>query len=198
MDTPYNDHPLGELLLCASLGIRLTTRLSILLSAPLITTNIVDVTSSGSRSSQSPPPAKHPRRRRRACTTSSDSEGEVITGHVLASGRFKCSDPQCDGLRFGRQADFRRHHINVHALERKEYFCTVSGCDRSKRPSKKSKGRSFGARKDKMLEHVHTVHVKESKESKKRKKSSGTEIEEEEEDDDFEGVEPRSKILRQT
>ncbi|UPX09783.1 uncharacterized protein EKO05_0000466 [Ascochyta rabiei] len=140
---------------------------------------------------QPPLPAQQPKHRVRARTPPSDSESEVITGHVLASGRFKCSDPKCDNLRFGRQADFRRHHINVHALKKKEYFCTVEGCDRSRRPSRKSKGRSFGARKDKMKEHVQTVHFKESK---KRKRSSGTAADDQDESDEDSGPESKTSL----
>lgn len=46
---------------------------------------------------------------------------------------------------------------------KKEYFCSVDGCMRSKRPANKSKGRSFGAREDKMREHVKTVHGRAKK-----------------------------------
>lgn len=102
-------------------------------------------------------------KRRRHHTSASDSEPETVTGHVLASGKFKCSDPECNDLKFGRQADFRRHYINVHAAKKEEFFCTYKGCDRSKRPSKKGKGRSFGSRRDKMEEHVRTVHEKVDK-----------------------------------
>lgn len=140
--------------------------------------------SSGSTTSQSPSPESQQKRRRRLQTPTSDSESEVITGHVLASGKFKCSKLECADLRFGRQADFRRHHNNVHALKKTEYFCTVNGCDRSKRPSKKGKGRSFGIRRDKMEEHVQTVHFKESK---KRKRSLEPEAEDEEDSDDEDG-----------
>ncbi|KAF9698356.1 hypothetical protein EKO04_003901 [Ascochyta lentis] len=86
-----------------------------------------------------------------------DSEGLII-GCVFASGRFKCTNKACNDLRFRHQADFRRHHINVHALKEKEYFCPLLGCARSEKSSKKARGRSFGSRKDKMEEHVQKVH----------------------------------------
>jgi hypothetical protein len=133
-------------------------------------------------SSLSPAPVEQQKRRRRQHTPPSDSESERVTGHVLASGKFKCSDPGCSDLRFGRQADFKRHHINVHVPKKIEYFCTVQGCDRSKKPAKKSKGRSFGTRKDKMEEHVRTVHFKESK--KRKRDASDTEDEEDEDEDE--------------
>ncbi|KAH6643913.1 hypothetical protein C7974DRAFT_9592 [Boeremia exigua] len=140
---------------------------------------------------QSLPPDQPVKRRSRKCSPPSDSESEQITGHVLASGKFKCSDPGCDDLRFGRQADFRRHHTNVHADRILEFFCPMSGCERSKKPARKGKGRSFKGRKDKMEEHVQTVHHKLSK---KRERSSETESDE----DSIETEEPPPKTQRQT
>lgn len=143
--------------------------------------------------SPSPPTAEQGKCRQRKQTPSSDSDLEKITGHVLASGRFQCSDPQCEKLRFGRQADFRRHYINVHADQIIEYFCPVIGCERSKKPSKKSKGRSFNGRKDKMQEHVETVHHKLNR---KRKRYSSVEVDEED-DDTEEAKQPQTKTQRQ-
>lgn len=91
------------------------------------------------------------------------SDSDSIKGHVLASGKFKCANPECDDLRFGRQADLKRHLVNVHSMKKTEYFCTTEGCDRSRRPLGKSKGRSFGARKDKMEEHVQAMHSNRSR-----------------------------------
>lgn len=139
----------------------------------------------------SPPIVEQGKRRRRKQTPLSDSESEKITGHVLASGRFKCSDSQCEDLRFGRQADFRRHYTNVHAHQVIEYFCPIAGCERSREPSKKSKGRSFNGRKDKMQEHVETVHHK----LRKRKRSSSVEVGEED-DDTEEAEQPQAKTQR--
>ncbi|KAJ4383166.1 hypothetical protein N0V86_001208 [Didymella sp. IMI 355093] len=142
--------------------------------------------------SQSPPTADQTKRRPRKPTPPSDSESERITGHVLASGKFQCSDPQCEDLRFGRQADFRRHYTNVHADRILEYFCPVAGCERSKKPSKKSKGRSFNGRKDKMQEHVETVHHKLNK---KRRRSPSAQLDEED-DDTEEAEQPQAKAQR--
>lgn len=142
--------------------------------------------------SQSPPSVEQNKRRRRKQTPPFDSESEKITGHVLASGKFQCSDPQCEDLRFGRQADFRRHYTNVHADQIIEYFCPVAGCERSRKPSKKSKGRSFKGRKDKMEEHVETVHHKLNK---KRRRSPSIEVEEENGDTE-EAEEPQAKTQR--
>lgn len=167
---------------------------SALLSNPHIETLSGHALSSGPTTSQSPPPVEQLKHHHRASHSPLDTESEIVTGYVLASGKFKCSDPKCAGLRFGRQADFRRHHINTHDLEKKEYFCTVAGCERSKVPSKKSKGRSFGARKDKMEEHMQTMHKKERK---KRGRSSETEIEEDCEECEYDDdEEPQAKIQR--
>lgn len=155
--------------------------------------------SAESTASSSPVPAKPSNRRRRKQTTQSDSESERVTGYVLASGKFKCSDSECAGLRFGRQADFRRHFTNAHAAKILEFFCPVRGCERSKHPFKKSKGRSFKGRKDKMEEHVQNVHYKPS--SKKRGRVPGTDsdvdVDDEEIDDDDDDLKPQSKTQRQ-
>ncbi|KAF2631793.1 hypothetical protein BU25DRAFT_418545 [Macroventuria anomochaeta] len=165
------------------------------LSDPQIKTTVRPVLSSHSPTSQSPPAVEHSKKRHRKRTPPSDSESERITGHVLASGKFQCSDPGCEDLRFGRQADFRRHYTNVHADKIIEYFCPVSGCERSRKPSKKSKGRSFNGRKDKMEEHLQTVHHKLNK---KRRRSPETEIEEEEEEEEDaeEAEQPQAKTQR--
>lgn len=90
---------------------------------------------------------------------STESESDMIVAHFLASGRFKCADLMCEELRFGRQADLRRHLQNVHGSYKREYFCVVAGCDRSKKPSKGGKGHGFGFRKDKFDEHIRTIHL---------------------------------------
>lgn len=152
----------------------------------------VDEHATSSTTIHASPSNQHKKRRVRK-RTPSDSESEQITGHVLASGKFKCSDPECSDLRFGRQADFRRHHVNVHAEKILEFFCPVQGCERSRYPSEKSKGRSFKGRRDKMEEHVQTVHHKLSK----KRKIYESEEEEEEDDDDTEEVgEPQTKTRR--
>jgi hypothetical protein len=147
--------------------------------------------------SSSPVPAKPSNRRRRKQNTPSDSESDRVTGHVLASGKFKCSDPDCADLRFGRQADFKRHFTNAHAAKILEFFCPVPGCERSKHPTKKSKGRSFGGRKDKMKEHVQNVHHKLSSKKRVRLLETDSDVDEEENDTDDDNLQPQSKTQRQ-
>jgi hypothetical protein len=110
------------------------------------------------------------KRRRRRPELSLDEYADPIIGHVTSSGKFKCFDANCSDITFGRQADFRRHYDHTHISKKVEYFCTVDGCTRSRKPEGKSKGRSFGAREDKMREHVRTVHR-----SGKRKRDGGDE-----------------------
>ncbi|KAL1643984.1 hypothetical protein SLS61_009012 [Didymella pomorum] len=138
-------------------------------------------------------PSPPPKKRRRHHTSASDSEPEIITGHVLSNGKFKCSDPGCSDLKFGRQADFRRHYTNVHEAMKVEYFCTWKGCDRSKRPFKKGKGRSFGLRKDKMEEHVRTVHERVDK-----RKGHATSTDEEDDEDDDDDIEEADQQRKKT
>lgn len=77
-------------------------------------------------------------------------------------------------------------------MKKVEYFCTWKGCDRSKRPSKKGKGRSFGLRRDKMEEHVRTVHEKVDK----RKRHAPSTEDDEEDEDTEEADQPQSKMQR--
>ncbi len=143
-----------------------------------------------SLSMNSPPINQRKQRRARQDSPPSDSESEQVTGHVLASGQFKCSDKSCEKLRFGRQADFKRHYANAHAEKIIEFFCPISGCERSSNPSKKSRGRSFKGRKDKMEEHVQAVHRKLSK---KRGRLSETESEDDEDTEDVEQPQPKAR-----
>jgi hypothetical protein len=107
-----------------------------------------------------------PKKRRRPSTLStSSSHSDPVVGHVTRGGKFKCLDAKCQDISFGRQADFRRHYDHTHVTKKVEYYCPVVGCQRSRKPAGKSKGRSFGTREDKMREHVRTVH-----ESRKRRK----------------------------
>lgn len=60
----------------------------------------------------------------------------------------------------------------MHARRMTEYFCPERGCHRSRNPGDGKKGRSFKSRRDKMKEHVQTVHLKEER---KRKRVVGSE-----------------------
>jgi hypothetical protein len=60
-----------------------------------------------------------------------------------------------------------------------EVYCTVEGCSRSRFPTGKSKGRSFGSREDKMREHYRTVHVKNAKKKADAMEVAGEEVEHE-------------------
>jgi hypothetical protein len=104
-----------------------------------------------------------PKRRRRRSSLPDDEQPDPIIGFVTSSGKFKCFDPNCQDISFGRQADFRRHYDHTHVSRKVEYYCTFDGCTRSRKPTGKSKGRSFGTREDKMKEHERTVHMKSSK-----------------------------------
>jgi hypothetical protein len=50
-----------------------------------------------------------------------------------------------------------------------EYYCPQEGCLRSRNASGGKKGRSFKGRKDKMREHLTTVHGKEGKAAKRKR-----------------------------
>jgi hypothetical protein len=104
-----------------------------------------------------------PKRRRRHSSLPDDEQPDPIIGFVTSSGKFKCFDPNCQDISFGRQADFRRHYDHTHVSMKVEFYCTFDGCTRSRKPAGKSKGRSFGTREDKMKEHERTVHMKSSR-----------------------------------
>jgi hypothetical protein len=100
------------------------------------------------------------KRRPRRSSLSVDEHIDPIIGYITSRGKFKCFDASCQDVSFGRQADFRRHYDHTHVSKKVEFYCTFDGCIRSRKPAGRSKGRSFGAREDKMREHVRTVHTK--------------------------------------
>ncbi|KAH8701331.1 hypothetical protein GQ44DRAFT_785153 [Phaeosphaeriaceae sp. PMI808] len=73
------------------------------------------------------PPTLAPKRRRRPTPPTPLSPPSPIIGNVTSSGKFCCVSSECADITFGRQADFRRHYDNVHAVKKKEYFCNVDG-----------------------------------------------------------------------
>ncbi|KAH7081978.1 hypothetical protein BKA63DRAFT_223730 [Paraphoma chrysanthemicola] len=113
--------------------------------------------------SPSPPRNTHKRRRRQSIVSNESSSEDPVIASVTKTGKFLCSRPSCTDVSFARQADFRRHWENTHSKRKLEYFCQYPGCSRSKKPIGKAKGKSFGAREDKMREHMRTVHHKDKK-----------------------------------
>ncbi|KAJ4991285.1 hypothetical protein SVAN01_03183 [Stagonosporopsis vannaccii] len=96
-----------------------------------------------------------------------------VTGIILASGNLLCPGVVCSGLQFDRLADWRRHYANVHVHSAEvDFFCPVTGCNRSRNPGNRTKGRSFKGRRDKMEEHVQIVHQNWSKVRARSSKTS--------------------------
>jgi hypothetical protein len=143
----------------------------------------------GSPSHLPSPSLLAPKGHYRRSSFSVDDESDPVIGHVTSNGKFGCLDPNCSDVSFGRHADFRRHYDHVHASKKIEFFCVVDGCPRSKKPVGKSKGRSFGAREDKMKEHVRTVH--ETHRKRKRDTKNATTEQEEVVKDEAEELEER-------
>jgi hypothetical protein len=75
---------------------------------------------------------------------STDSPGSYI---------FKCHDTKCESLTFGRWYDYKRHYNGAHAAAPIAYWCEVEGCPRSEAAG----DRPF-SRKDKVKDHVDSVH----------------------------------------
>ena len=108
------------------------------------------------------------------------TEVDPIVGQVTLGGRFTCLSKACrndETLTFNRHADFKRHYTNMHARKLTEYFCPEKGCHRSRYPADGKKGRSFKGRRDKMKEHMKTVH-----DNRARKRRRIEESEEKDED----------------
>jgi hypothetical protein len=79
-------------------------------------------------------------------------------GTIDKDGKIGCLAGPCRNISFARQADFRRHYEKAHMPAKLEYFCPNEGCPRSREPTGAIKGKSFGAREDRMIEHFQTVH----------------------------------------
>jgi hypothetical protein len=75
-----------------------------------------------------------------------DTEGSHELWH-------KCCSLECGHKKYGRWSDFKRHHDGAHATNKPKHWCQVEGCKRSEADN----GRPF-RRKDKLKEHVQTVH----------------------------------------
>jgi hypothetical protein len=69
---------------------------------------------------------------------------------------FKCHDPKCASLTFGRWYDFKRHYNGAHAAAPTVYWCDSEGCPRSKGVG----DRPF-TRKDKVKDHFESMHKEE-------------------------------------
>jgi hypothetical protein len=79
-------------------------------------------------------------------------EAATRIGSVLNNGKFMCDDKGCADLTFGRQAELRRHYATFHAINKPNFWCQVSFCQRSK------KGGVPFHRKDKLISHIRSVH----------------------------------------
>jgi hypothetical protein len=86
---------------------------------------------------------------------------------------YECDQLGCNGLRFARATDLRRHHDGKHEENKPEYFCPDVTCDRSYHNSNPF------PRKDKMMEHARNMH-----EDFMKLYEAGAEREEEDEEDE--------------
>ncbi|KAF9691863.1 hypothetical protein EKO04_010086 [Ascochyta lentis] len=94
-------------------------------------------------------------------TNDSQDTKPVIIGLLLSDGntrndRYQCPFSTCTELTFGRPAELKRHHASCHkgyGSKKPQYWCPVSGCDRSKVGHKGS-----FPRKDKMMDHLERAH----------------------------------------
>jgi hypothetical protein len=82
----------------------------------------------------------------------------IMIGSMYAAGSpdsyiFKCHDPKCASLSFKRWYDFKRNYNGSHAAAPTVYWCDFEGCPRSRGVG----DRPF-TRKDKVKDHVDSVH----------------------------------------
>ncbi|KAH7392064.1 hypothetical protein DE146DRAFT_129410 [Phaeosphaeria sp. MPI-PUGE-AT-0046c] len=66
---------------------------------------------------------------------------------------FSCTSPQCGARTFTRWYDFSRHYNGRHATEKTTFWCPIAGCTRSE-----GNGNRGFPRKDKMMDHVSSMH----------------------------------------
>jgi hypothetical protein len=86
------------------------------------------------------------------------NDSNVMIGSMYSTGSpdsyiFKCHDPKCANLTFGRSYEMKRHYNGAHATAPTIYWCEVEGCPRSKVAG----DRPF-PRKDKVKDHFESVH----------------------------------------
>jgi hypothetical protein len=74
-------------------------------------------------------------------------------GSVLSNGKFVCDAEECGSQTFARQAELRRHHTTLHAVNKPNFWCQVPTCRRSMIGG----GEAFH-RKDKLAAHVRSMH----------------------------------------
>jgi len=87
-------------------------------------------------------------------TADDEAPGNVVRiGHVLENGKYTCVLGTCARKTFNRPADLRRHHSTIHAIQRPQFWCTVSTCPRSAAAG----GQAF-RRRYRLHHHVRKMH----------------------------------------
>ncbi|KAJ4361912.1 hypothetical protein N0V83_010853 [Neocucurbitaria cava] len=82
-----------------------------------------------------------------------ENDTDILIGSVFRDGKLKCCFPDCFDKSFGRQAELRRHYDTSHAVYKPEFWCPVTTCGRSA-----LFGRKPFPRKDKLMDHVESMH----------------------------------------
>jgi hypothetical protein len=108
--------------------------------------------------------SKMPRHSSGVTRRSDPSPKRVILGLLIINNdgdneRYECPLPACTGKTFGRAAELKRHHVSCHdgfGNKKAQYWCPVSGCERSKTGDQGS-----FPRKDKMIDHLERMHKDE-------------------------------------
>jgi hypothetical protein len=87
----------------------------------------------------------------------SDVNAETEIGSVLKNGRFKCRENVCGRKSFARPAELRRHFKSKHTPKKRNFWCWVASCSRSRGVEH----RPFN-RKDKLMAYARSMHDFES------------------------------------
>jgi hypothetical protein len=83
--------------------------------------------------------------------------GTFLTNDEVGGDYYVCSIPNCANDTFGRVHELKRHYASKHGGvggKRQQFWCPVTGCDRSKT----GLGKAF-PRKDKMKDHSKRMHA---------------------------------------
>lgn len=116
-------------------------------SPPPLTIPTTDTEYAGKQSSTHSPTTDNTSTHVRTCI------GTINTTDNPKRFAFECIDTGCGSRSFGRIHNLARHYQADHAAERPAFWCTVSGCNRSRGGS----GQPF-KRKDGMIDHRRRIH----------------------------------------
>jgi hypothetical protein len=85
---------------------------------------------------------------------SSESDSDIAIGTAMKNGQYKCVNTLCAKRSFKRPAELKRHYHTTHAVEKPEFWCEVTLCNRSAAAG----GKPFH-RKYRLQDHMRKMHA---------------------------------------